>query len=101
MKIAIAGAGTTGAYLYRLLTNEGFRVDLYDRKRKTACGINPCAWGTSRGFAQLLKAARLDPEKYILEHCDHFAMDDVLLRGDLMTFDKPEVVKDLLQGADI
>ncbi|MGD2127426.1 MAG: hypothetical protein PVG99_15215, partial [Desulfobacteraceae bacterium] len=42
-----------------------------------------------------------DPEKYILEHCDHFAMDDVLLRGDLMTFDKPEVVKDLLQGADI
>jgi flavin-dependent dehydrogenase len=101
LKIAIAGAGIVGAYLYRLLSNEGVKVDLFDTENGTKCGLTPCAWGTSRGFNELVEAAGLDPEKYILRCTDHVVLDDVRLGADLMTFDKPELVKDLLRGAEI
>jgi len=77
LKIAIAGAGTTGAYCYRLLKNRGFDVHLYDRRKKTACGINPCAWGTSRGFMESAFFAGLPAEKYILQSFRHVIMDEV------------------------
>ncbi len=99
MKIAIACAGTTGAYCYRLLRKQGFPVDLYDRPHKTACGINPCAWGTSRGFSELLRLADLDPEKYVLQRFDSVLMDEVRVVGELMTIDKPALIRDLLEGA--
>jgi len=101
LKIAIAGAGTTGGYAYRLLKSRGLQVDIYDRDRRTACGINPCAWGTSRDFFELVAAAGLYPEKYILQATDHVWMEDVRIPGDLMTFDKPALIKDLLQEASI
>lgn len=101
MKVAIAGAGTTGAYLYRLLINEGFQADIFDKKRNTACGITPCAWGTTIGFVELVQAVGLDPEKYILQRVDHVIMDDVELKGEVMTYDKPSLEKDLLEGGTI
>jgi flavin-dependent dehydrogenase len=101
LKIAIAGAGTTGAYAYRLLENLGMQVDIYGRDCRTACGINPCAWGTSRDFLAFISAAGLAPEKYLLQVTDHVWMDDVRIPGDLMTFDKPALIQDLLQGATI
>jgi hypothetical protein len=100
-KIAIGGAGTTGAYAYRLFKNQAMQVDLYGRDCRTACGINPCAWGTSRDFFDLVRAAGLDPEKYLLQTTDHVWMDNVRIPGDLMTFDKPGLIRDLLQGATI
>lgn len=101
MKIAIAGAGTTGAYAYRLLKNQGLEAHVYRRDCRTACGINPCAWGTSRDFFDLVRAAGLRPEKYILQETDHVWMDDVRIPGDLMTFDKPALIQDLLHGTTI
>ena len=101
MRIAIVGAGTTGAYCYRLLTTQGLQVDIFDRTRKTACGINPCAWGTSRGFPEQLRTAGLDPEKYILQRFDSVIMDEVRIRGELMTINKPALVRDLLGGAEV
>ncbi|MBU2497329.1 MAG: NAD(P)-binding protein [Proteobacteria bacterium] len=101
MKIAIAGAGTTGAYAHRLLRNQGFHVDLFDKEPKTACGLNPCAWGTSRDFIELTRAAGLEPENYILQRSTHVVMDEVRLKGDLLTFDKPALIKDLLGGTEI
>lgn len=101
MKIAIAGAGTTGAYCYRLLRKQGFDVHLYDREKKTACGINPCAWGTSRGFVELASEAGLSSEKYILQSFQHVIMDEVPVKGELMTFDKPRFIRDLLGNAEI
>lgn len=101
MKVAIAGAGTTGAYCYRLLKNKGVQVHIYGRRPKTACGINPCAWGTSEPFLELAAEAGLKPEAYILRRFDSVIMDDVPVKGKLMTFDKPAFIKDLLGGEDI
>jgi len=91
----------TGAYAYRLLKNRGLEPDVYHRDCRTACGINPCAWGTSRDFFDLVGAAGLDPAKYLLQATDHVWMDDVRISGDLMTFDKPALLQDLLQGATL
>ena len=44
MKIAIIGAGMTGAYLYKLLVAKGHSVDIFDRYPGTRCGLTPCAW---------------------------------------------------------
>ncbi len=101
MKVAIAGAGVTGAYLYRLLRRRGYEVDVFARDPGTRCGINPCAWGTSRGFLEQVKGAGLDPEKYILQFSDYVWMDGIRVKADLATFDKPSLIKDLLQGARI
>jgi hypothetical protein len=101
LKVAIAGAGMTGAFLYRLLRNRGYTVDIFDRDPGTKCGISPCAWGTSRGFVELVKASGLDPEKYFLQHSDYVVMDGIRILADLAAFNKPALVKDLLQGAEI
>src|SRR6266702_1781049 len=101
MSLAIAGAGMTGAYLYRLLKNEGCEVHLYDRGEGGRCGLKPCAWGTSADFIDLVAKAGLHADNYILRRPDHVVMDDVMIKADLITFDKPRLVKDLLKGAEI
>lgn len=100
-KIAIAGAGMTGAYLYRLLHRKSVQVDVYEVDPSTRCGLSPCAWGTSRGFAELVADTGLSADNYLLHRSGHVLMDDVKIKADLMTFDKPRLVKDLLEGARI
>jgi len=101
MKIAIIGAGMVGAYLHRLLAAQGFLVDVFDRRPGTRCGLTPCAWGTTRGFAELVKASGLDPSKYILKHPDHVIIDGLEISADLITIDKRMLIKDLLQDVEI
>jgi len=99
--LAIAGAGMTGAYLYRRLKNEGRDADLFDPGSRSACGLTPCAWGTAPGFFDLVERTGLDAGQYILRRFDGVMMDDVAIRADLMTFDKPRLIRDLLQDAEI
>jgi flavin-dependent dehydrogenase len=102
MNIAVMGAGLTGAYLYRLLKARNRAVvDVFDRGPGTRCGLTPCAWGTSRGFHDLVEASGLDPSRYILKRTDHIIMDGLRIKADLMTFDKPGLIRDLLQGAKV
>jgi flavin-dependent dehydrogenase len=101
LKIAIAGVGIVGAYLYRILSKEGVEVDLYGIHNGTTCGLTPCAWGTSNGFHELVEAAGLSPENYLLERPGHLFIDDESHRADLMTFDKPKLIKDLLGHAEV
>jgi flavin-dependent dehydrogenase len=91
----------TGAYLYRRLKNEGCEVHIFDRERREGCGLKPCAWGTSADFIGLMERTGLLPGKYILRRFDHVLMDDVRISADLITFDKPQLVKDLLGDAEI
>jgi len=100
-KIAIAGAGMAGAYLYRVLYEAGIRSDVYDVAPPTRCGLSPCAWGTSRGFAELVADAGLAADDYILQTTDHVLIDDVKIKAELMTVDKPRLVKSLLAGAPV
>ncbi len=101
MKIAIAGAGVTGAYLRKALGNRGHSVDVFDKNPGTRCGLTPCAWGASRGFAELVKAAGLDPARYILECPDYVIVDGIKIGGDLMTVDKRMLIRDLLEGVEV
>jgi hypothetical protein len=101
LKVAIAGAGMTGAYLYRLLMNRGHEIDMFGRDPGTKCGINPCAWGTSRGFGEQVKASSLLPEKYILEHSDYVVINGIRIKADLATYNKPSLISDLLRRASI
>jgi len=101
LKIAIVGAGLTGSYLYRLLNGSGHTIDLFDKPIPTRCGIHPCAWGTSRDFDGLVAASGLDPSSYVLVQSDHVVIDDVRIKGDLMTFDKRKLIEDLRGGVTI
>ncbi len=48
-----------------------------------------------------MAVAGLDPEKYILQQPSHVLIDEVKIQAELMSFDKPKLVNDLLQGAEI
>ncbi len=100
MKIAIAGAGIAGAYLYRLLQNEsGDEIQIYDHQHTTKCGISPCAWGATAGFNELLEHVGLDPESYILQYLDNVVIDGTEIKVDIVTFNKPRLISDLLKDA--
>jgi len=101
LKVAIIGAGMTGAYLYRLLVNRGHKVDIFNRDPGTRCGISPCAWGTSRGFAGLIEASGLDPGKYLFRNLDYVMIDEIRIPADIATFHKPALIRDLLHGAEV
>jgi len=101
LKIAIAGAGVAGSYLYRLLNNQGCQVDLFDQAPGTRCGLSPCAWGTSRGFPELVQGSGLDPQKYLIKHFGYVVMDEYWIEADLATVNKPRLIRDLRRGADI
>jgi len=101
VKIAIVGAGMTGAYLNRLLGNRGHKVDIFGRDPGTKCGINPCAWGTSKGFSEYVKTSGHETEKYILRHSDQVVMDGLRIKADLWTFNKPRLINDFLKGVSV
>ena len=102
MKIAIAGAGIAGAYLYRLLQKESRdEIHMYGHHHTTKCGISPCAWGATAGFNELLEQVDLVPEDYILQHLDHVIIDRTEIKVDIVTFNKPRLIRDLLKDAAV
>jgi hypothetical protein len=102
MKIAIAGAGVAGAYLYRLLQNESWdEIHIYGHQHTTKCGISPCAWGATGGFNELLEHVDMSPESYILQQLDHVIIDGTEIKVDIVTFNKPRLISDLLKDAAV
>lgn len=100
-RVAIAGAGITGAYLARLLKRRGIEARLYDPGVQTACGLTPCAWGASGDFDGLVKSAGLDPRRYILRLAPDLRMDGVRIQTGLRMVDKPRVLRELLHGTKV
>ena len=92
MKVAILGAGLTAAYLFRLLLQSGVRADVFGKGPGTSCGVSPCAWATSREFAELAHDAGLDASDYALSKMDHILIDGFRIGVDLMTFDKQKLL---------
>jgi flavin-dependent dehydrogenase len=108
VRIAIAGAGFSGAYLARRLVTEGIarprEIRVFDPKNHpTKCGITPCAWGIHT--PTLVKAVELceigEPEEYILEEFDRVLFGNVYAKADLCTFDKPKFIRACLEGIEV
>jgi flavin-dependent dehydrogenase len=95
MKVAIAGAGVSGSYLASCLAKKGVAVDLYDLPHQNACSISPCAWMATREIVPLVRSAGLDPEHYILNRFSSAIFQGREFGVDLMTIDKPALVRDL------
>lgn len=101
-EVAIAGSGMIGSYLHRLLESKGIKADIYgDSRSHAACGINPCAWGSTSTFRDHVRAVGLDPESYVLRDFDLVRFEGVDMRARLLTFDKPGLIRDLLQGTSV
>lgn len=103
MKIAIAGAGMVGSYLNHILQDTGHEIDIYDisGNNKTRCGIAPCAWGVTGRWSHLVKDIGLNPEKYIISDPKTLTMDNVKFKADLLTIDKPELIRNLLKHVTV
>lgn len=104
MRIAIAGAGLAGSYAYRLLGMNGHSdVDLFDVRRRIACGITPCGYGVDGKFNGLIRRVGLDPLRYVL-HVPPSLTANVLkvaARTSIVMIDKPAVIADLLDSARV
>ena len=102
MKVAIAGGGMSGAYLFRRLKDQGMDVDLYDVRKTNACGSRPCAWG----FAPSDKTRRLisiatDPAQYEMHHSYQITVDGVGIKADMLILNKPALIRGLVGGAPV
>ena len=103
-RIAIMGCGSGGSYLYRLLRQRkpNCQITLFDLPTSNSCGIKGCAWGLSRPlFWQLCTEAGVNPEKFILGRYDHAMINGRNLKADLVIFNKPALIIDLLGDAVI
>jgi flavin-dependent dehydrogenase len=100
LKVAIGGAGIAGAYTYRLLREQGIEADLFDIERRSRCKLRPCAWGfaPSSEFERLVSRF-LEPRDYILKQFDNIVVNGRTVRADMLTADKPKLVRDLLGEA--
>jgi len=103
MRIAIAGAGIAGSYIYRLLRLRGHnQVDVFDVRHRIACGIHPCGYGVDHNFDALVRRAGLDPSRYVIHQpAGRGYLEGVAVRTTVFMIDKPRFIRDLLDGADV
>ena len=103
MRVAIAGAGMSGSFLYKRLKDRGFtEVDLYDVEKTTACGSRPCAWGfaPTLGTREIISKVT-DPTHLERHRSLQASVDGVMIRSDMLTLDKPALIRELIKGAVI
>jgi flavin-dependent dehydrogenase len=103
MKVAIAGAGMSGSFLFRRLKDLGFAdVDLYDVKKSTACGCRPCAWGfaPAQGTRETISKVA-DPAQFEIFRSRQATVDGVKVGFDMLALDKPALIRDMTKGTAI
>lgn len=103
MRVAIAGAGMSGSFLYKRLKDLGFAdVDLYDVRKSNACGSRPCAWGfaPARETRETITRA-VDPSRFEMHRSRQATVDGVKVGFELLALDKPALIRELAKGAVI
>ncbi len=105
MRIAIAGAGLAGSYIFRLLSTQGrdHHVDVYDRRHAIACGIHPCGYGVDEHFNALVEWAGLPPDAYVRHTPARLQAEVAGIPAEttVLMIDKPRLIADLLGGARV
>lgn len=104
MRIAIAGAGLAGSYIFRLLgMRGGHQVELYERKHAIACGIHPCGYGVDDKFNDLAAQVGLNPQSYARHEPPRLQAEVAGVRAATTVFmiDKPRFIADLQGGAEV
>ena len=99
-KIAIAGAGVAGTFLFKYLKKYGFDVDIYEIDRaKLGCY---CAWGVEQdNFYKIMRLIDVKGEDYLL--CKILGTKvggETVLMDNFITIDKKKLMTDLV-GDDL
>jgi len=102
MRVAIAGAGMSGAYLRRLLLEKGIEASLHDVPKTNRCRRRPCAWGFSPDaeYARLVSRF-LRPDDYVLMRTDALLIDGAEAGADAVMVDKPALLAGLIGDAEV
>lgn len=101
-RIAIAGAGVAGAWLYRAMTDSGRDVEIYEvPERSTACGLHPCAWGVGPDLFRLMAGGPVDPGAFVTNRPARVDFEGRTVPGTVSLVNKPRLVRALLDGARI
>ncbi len=92
--IQIYGAGIAGTYLYHLLSSEGLKVAIYDRRREPDCR---CAWGIVYSEAKsFYSEIGLNFDDYVILKPEFVVANGVWLKNrDVVIFDKKKLLSDL------
>ena len=99
MKIAIVGAGISGAYLAKLLGQQGLYPDVYEAgAQDTLCGYRSCGWGAPIGIEKYLAEVDLDLNEYLIEPMFSMNFDGLEAKTPLCTINKPRLLRDLTAG---
>jgi len=92
----------SGSYMYRLLKERGMNADIFDISRTTRCGIHSCAWGAApTAEVRRLVSRFLEPSDYELQRFDSLNIEGLDIPADVLTIDKPRLINDLLDGAEV
>jgi hypothetical protein len=101
-RVAIAGAGVAGAFLYRALASAGRDVEIYELPdRGTTCGLHPCAWGTGPEFFRMMADAGADSTALVTNHVPWVDFEGRRFRAEVSLLSKPHLIRDLLGGATV
>jgi flavin-dependent dehydrogenase len=102
VRIAIAGAGVAGCYIYRQLRHYGRHdVDIFDVRHRIACGIHPCGFGVDHNLDPLLRRVGLDPRAYAVHRPPRVLLEGIPAKTTVYMIDKPRLLRDLLDSAPI
>jgi flavin-dependent dehydrogenase len=102
-KIAIIGAGVSGACLYRMLQvhRPEIKADIYAIPMATRCRTRSCGWGVSYPvFKKMGENLKIDLEQFIYYRFRQIDFDGKVIPADNAVIDKPGLIQKLLEGSN-
>lgn len=98
MKVAIAGAGISGAYLAFQLSLD-HEVEVYEKRTPETLGED-CAWGTSKRMVEKYSSILDRDASNYLRHIGRKFISAVSNNRDTVTFNKNKFIRDFLEKSE-
>ncbi|WP_290595966.1 MULTISPECIES: NAD(P)/FAD-dependent oxidoreductase [unclassified Archaeoglobus] len=94
MNIQIYGAGIAGTYLFHLLSENGYKVSIWDKRKEPDCR---CAWGiVYKEAKRFYSEIGLNFDDYVLLKPRYVVANGLWLKNrDIVIFDKKRLLSDL------